>query len=228
MLSATLCTYAIMSRRVPHGERLLASPRLESMTERCTKQIRDWKSPHDASPEASFKVSSKGSKWLAGGSATTEARRTTAAGIASRPRRGSAGHISAKPRSWHGKRHSGNWIKVGRWRPRLTKSNASKRMYVQCQRPSVGPFFLNSTRGCLRGSKVYRDASQVARGSTWVSYKSRTCIGRNVAPQWRLRRRRKSFDPGNELVGRSRRPAARRTVRHISQAAFIGSACEIR
>ena len=119
---------------------------------------------------SSSKVSSKGSKWLAGGSATTEARRATAAGIASRPRRGSAGHISAKPRSWHGKRHSGNWIKVGRWRPRLTKSNASKRMYVQCQRPSVGPFFLNSTRGCLRGSKVYRDASQVARGSTWVSY----------------------------------------------------------
>ena len=35
---------------------------------------------------------------------------------------------------------------------------------------TAGPSFVNSTRGCLRGSQVYRDASQVARGSTWVSY----------------------------------------------------------
>ena len=63
VLSATLWTCAIVPRRVPHGEHLLAYPRLESMTQRCTRQIRDWKPPHDASPEATFKVSSKRSNW---------------------------------------------------------------------------------------------------------------------------------------------------------------------
>ena len=63
VLSATLWTCAIVPRRVPHGEHLLAYPRLESMTQRCTRQIRDWKPPHDASPEATFKVSNKRSNW---------------------------------------------------------------------------------------------------------------------------------------------------------------------
>ena len=49
-------------------------------------------------------------------------------------------------------------------------------------------------------SKEILYASQVARGSTWVTYKPRTCNRQNMAPQWCLQRRRAGFDNTDEEV----------------------------